>query len=72
MLPVSMHWNSVSGKDQDSMGQLRVTANVVVLIGIYIHYYYYYYDSGHSQLTNGWIPEKENAAGSVRRHSAWE
>ena len=54
------------------MGQLRVTANVVVLIGIYIHYYYYYYDSGHSQLTNGWIPEKENAAGSVRRHSAWE
>ena len=50
------------------MGQLRVTANVVVIIGRYI---YYYYDSGHSQLTNGWIPEKENAAGSVRRHSAW-
>ena len=50
------------------MGQLKVTANVVVLIGIYI---YYYYDSGHSELTNGWIPEKENAAGRCRRHSAW-
>ena len=43
------------------MGQLKVTASVlVVVIGIYI---YYYYDSGHSELTNGWIPEKENAAG---------
>ena len=52
------------------MGQLRVTANVVVLIGIYIHYYYY--DSGHSGLTNGYLPEKENAAGRCRRHSAWE
>ena len=39
---VSMH--------QDAMRQLEVTANVVVLINIYI---YYYYDSGHSGLTNG-------------------
>ena len=51
------------------MGQLKVTASVlVVVIGIYI---YYYYDSGHSELTNGRVPEKENAAGLCRRHSAW-
>ena len=51
------------------MGQLKVTATVlVVVIDIYI---YYYYDSGHSELTNGRVPEKENAAGLCRRHSAW-
>ena len=52
----------VLGSHQDVIGQLEVTDKVVVLIGIYI---YYYYDSGHSELTNGWAPEKENAAGQL-------
>ena len=46
----------VLGLQQGVIGQLKVAANVVVVIGIYI---YYYYDSGHSELTNGWAPEKE-------------
>ena len=59
----------VPGSHQDVIGQLEVTANVVVVIGIYI--YYYYYDSGHSQLPHGWRQAKGNAAGRCRRHSAW-
>ena len=58
----------VPGSHQDVIGQLEVTANVVVVIGIYI---YYYYDSGHSQLPHGWRQAKGNAAGRCRRHSAW-
>ena len=58
------------GDAGEAKGHLGVTTKVVVVIGIYI--YYYYYDSSHSELTNGQPSDKENAAGSVRRHSAWE
>ena len=59
----------VPGLYLDVIGQWMVTGNVVVAINIYI---YYYYDSGHSELTNGRVSEKENAAGHCRRHSACE